>query len=121
MHRIRLHSQWKRDTSLSTVSRFFRSFHSPTGLVAGDQVLLTATLAAEPTSLLNAISIQLNDAKLTPCIQDERLVVQLTAHLQRFNHLQLDLPPLDHPTDSSNPLWPLENLALEIHASPKTD
>lgn len=121
MHRIRLHSQWKRDTSAEQLSRFFRSFHSPTGLTEGDRVFLTASAAAQCSTLHDSFSIQLNGVPLTAVFYEREVAIELTPYLQKFNRLQLDLFSTDTLNATANPLWPLENLALEIHPQTKTD
>lgn len=117
MHRIRLHSQWKRDTSNHKVSRFFRSFHSPTGLQEQDRVFLAATFTAEQKFDFQAVGVRLNEIDLVPVLDGTSFIVELTPHLRLFNQLQIELPFATSNTDAVSSLWPPENLALEIHSS----
>jgi hypothetical protein len=121
MHRIRLHSQWKRDTSNNKVSRFFRSFHSPTGLQEHDRIFLAATITAENILDFQAAVVRLNEVDLRPEINGNSFIVELTSHLKLFNQLQVELPLASSNSVSVSSLWPPENLALEIHPSQKTD
>lgn len=121
MHRIRLHSQWKRDTSKQEVSRFFRPFHAPTGLHETDSVFFTATFAEQHSHSVSAIIVRLNHAQLFPLITCGDFRVDITPHLQKFNQLELEFPQYPNSVPLDSPLWPLENLALEIHSHTPTD
>lgn len=121
MHRIRLHAQWKRDTSNHKVSRFLRAFHSPTGLTAADKVFLTASLSPSPNFDLAEIIIRLNQITLQPQWANNMLSVEITPHLIPYNQIQIDIVSPGNSSHTGTSLWPLENLALEIHAAPQTD
>jgi hypothetical protein len=121
MHRIRLHAQWKRDTSNLKVSRFSRAFHSPTGLTPTDKVFLTASISPSPDFDLTEIIIRLNQITLQPQLANNTLSVEITPHLIPYNQIQLDMGVPSTIQSNSTSLWPLENLALEIHAAPQTD
>lgn len=121
MHRIRLHSQWKRDTSIQEVSRFFRPFHAPTGLHEADSVFFTAALAEHHSLSEAAIIVRLNNVQLTPLLTPSEFRVDITPHLQKFNQLVLEFPQPSISDHLDSPLWPLENLALEIHSHTPSD
>lgn len=116
MHRIRLHAQWKRDTSNPEVSRFLRAFHAPTGLQTTDRVCFTATLATLPPWNPHSLKVRLNETELSPHITDTLLIVELTPHLRPFNQLQLEWNDSVEEATRSPEIFPLENLALEIHS-----
>ena len=121
MHRIRLQAQWKRDTSNLKVWRFSRAFHSPTGLTPTDKVFLTASISPSPDFDLAEIIIRLNQITLQPQLAHNTLSVEITPHLIPYNQIQLDMGVPGTSQSNSTSLWPLENLALEIHAAPQTD
>lgn len=121
MHRIRLHSQWKRNVLNQVTSCFSRNFHCPTGLQETDSVFFTVALAETEPLSASAIAIRLNDVQLVPLITPSGLRVDITAHLHKFNRLELEFFQKPNSNQSEHPLWPLENPAIEIHSHPLAD
>ena len=143
MHRIRLASQWLRETLAATPApaeassmesavptvanpadiSLLRSFHAPTGLTPTDRILLTGSLAHPCQWVPLELLVNLNEHRLNAIVTEAGFTVDLTSHLQRFNRLQIKLrassATLGNP--SLAPPWPLENLSLEIHPASETD
>jgi hypothetical protein len=143
MHRIRLASQWQRETlavtpvaaeasstepAVPTVAypadiSLLRSFHAPTGLTPTDRILLTGSLAHPCQWVPSEMIVDLNEHRLNAVVTEAGFLVDLTSHLQRFNRIQIKLrassATLINP--SLAPPWPLENLSLEIHPASETD
>ena len=116
MHRIRLQSQWKRDTSSEPRCRFIRSFHSPTGLRERDTVYLRADIVQTFSPEELSFTVLLNAVHLPTQRNSTYFSVELTPHLKPFNHLILELSGSHQPNPGTEMLWPLENLVLEIHS-----
>lgn len=116
MHRIRLQSQWKRDSSNELQCRFLRSFHCPTGLLEKDSVLLKANIAQTFSPEEFSITVLLNEVHLQIERNSTSISVNLTPYLKPFNHLTLELSRTHQRNPGTDLLWPLENLVLEIHS-----
>ena len=116
MHRIRLQSQWKCDTSKEQQSRLLRSFHSPSGLLEKDTVWLKADIvpAVSPEEL--SMTVLFNEVHLQTQRNHTCFSVELTPYLKAFNQIILELSGSHPQNPGTDPLWPLENLVLEIHS-----
>lgn len=86
--------------------RFRRRFHAPTGLGPEDRVCLICD------GLTGTGTVTMNSEQLGPAQQNEP--IEITARLQRFNELLIDLAVTAPDAQGRSGLW--GPVALEIHA-----
>lgn len=106
-HRLRMPADWFEAFGAVTGKvRFRRRFHAPTGLGPEDRVCLVCD------GLSGTGTITVNSERIGPAKQNEP--IEITARLQRFNELLIELEVTAPDAQGRGGLW--GPVALEIHA-----
>jgi len=106
-HRLRMPADWfEAFGAVTGTVRFRRRFHAPTGLGPNDRVCLVCD------GLSGTGTITVNSKPVGPAQQHEP--IEITARLQRFNELLIELTVTAPDAQGRGGLW--GPVALEIHA-----